>query len=341
MNVSAHEVAQPAELVVLIADAKATSYATVASLALLLFDYALTFAQEVDLVWKRRLTWGKVLFTGSSTGVLWGVEFTLALRVWLLYNRSFVVLLSLGFVYTSSIATNCHLCESIVQPPNPATPQVLSSTFSPWPEAHPSAVLTCLDATEKFPRISRLRLTDVFIQTSTLMILTVYKTMKTMRHAGTGSQKPPMVALLLRDGILYFVAIFGVLVANFLVFYLARATLTSLATGFFVAVPCMTGSRLFLNVREKLLHPDATTEASLSTFRMRPYPYARPSVEVEIPELGAGRESKMEPDSATTLVGRAPWEEEVDEDVGEDGGEEAGEDGGEDGEEDVGHTSEA
>jgi hypothetical protein len=73
----------------------------------------------------------------------------------------------------------------------------------------------------------------------------------------------------------------------------------------------MTGSRLFLNVREKLLHPNSTTEQSLSTFQMRPY---GPSIEIpDLDCLAATMRNKIEPDSATTLVGeRAPWDEDLD-----------------------------
>ncbi|KIJ46419.1 hypothetical protein M422DRAFT_250014 [Sphaerobolus stellatus SS14] len=50
------------QLIALIRDSKIVVFATVVSLALLLYDYFLTLGQEIDLVWKRRFSWGKVLF---------------------------------------------------------------------------------------------------------------------------------------------------------------------------------------------------------------------------------------------------------------------------------------
>lgn len=70
----------------------------------------------------------------------------------------------------------------------------------------------------------------------------------------------------------------------------------------------MVGSRLFLNVREKLLHPNPTIEQSMSSFEMRPYTLTDPD------GIGIGPPSPLasnsEPNSATTLIAKhTPWAE--------------------------------
>lgn len=77
----------------------------------------------------------------------------------------------------------------------------------------------------------------------------------------------------------------------------------------------MTGSRLFLNIRERLLHPNTTTIRSLSTLEMRPLP-ERPSLvattdlEHSRPATTSPQNDCLEPDSATTLVdNNTPWGE--------------------------------
>ena len=81
----------------------------------------------------------------------------------------------------------------------------------------------------------------------------------------------------------------------------------------------MTGTRLFLNVRQKLLHPDPTTVQTMSTFEMRPY---GPSIEITDSDpdcscISTYSPSEPEPNSATTLVDKNSWRENMDGDVKE------------------------
>ncbi|KAF8523559.1 hypothetical protein JB92DRAFT_2883920 [Gautieria morchelliformis] len=105
--------------------------------------------------------------------------------------------------------------------------------------------------------------------TCLLVILTLYKTLQAMRCAGS-TRGMPLIAIFFRDGLLNFSAVAAMLVINILLFRVARITLASLGTGFLIVVPCISGSRLFLNVRQKLLHPDLTTTIPMESFEMRP-----------------------------------------------------------------------
>ncbi|KAF8578443.1 hypothetical protein K439DRAFT_1621314 [Ramaria rubella] len=306
MNASeSAQVAQLEALLTLVRDSKVTIYATVASLAFLLFDYTLTFTQEVDLVWKRHLTWGKALFTryfailshvfntaglfahmvhrmtcdsyslslpqqycrnkftGSSNTVLWLVEFSLAVRVWLLYNRSKTVLFGLVVLY---ICAQCFLHANPPYNPNftlggitSVTTMCVKALFHQTILQRPGPFLSgCYGESIEFlilyltfqliyetvPTYFFNVLIAPAITTSVLLILTVYKTVQTIKEA-SGYQKPPMVQLLLRDGIFYFIAPMsgnvmreiylnipkGVLIVNIMVFHLAQGALSTFASG--------------------------------------------------------------------------------------------------------------
>ncbi|KIJ46418.1 hypothetical protein M422DRAFT_46161 [Sphaerobolus stellatus SS14] len=123
-----------------------------------------------------------------------------------------------------------------------------------------------------------------------------------------GVQYPRMVVLLLRDGIFYFVAVFGVLIINTLAFHLAKGALAQVASGFFVAIPCMVGSRIFLNVREQLLEPNDIIEESTTGYELEPYRRHGFNVELETgiefadPIVTNLDRVSLEPNSATDLI---------------------------------------
>jgi len=141
------------------------------------------------------------------------------------------------------------------------------------------------------------------INATLLMGLTAYKTIASMKLS-LGVQRPTMVILLLRDGIFYFVAVFSVLVVNILAFHLADGALTQSAAGFFVVVPCMVGSRIFLNVREQLLHPHSRRNVSsleLETYSREKYEDSGLHF-ADGPIRTSCHMSQVEPNSVTELV---------------------------------------
>ncbi|KAF8498013.1 hypothetical protein JB92DRAFT_2985625 [Gautieria morchelliformis] len=277
MNVSDSAAMHAQELLLIVSDARVSEYAILSSTALLYYDYVLTFSEEVDLVWRRRLNWGKVLFLlmryfplfaqtfntavylnntadhnvrfcrgasrfqfSSSSFILWLVELVLAVRVWILYGRSHAVLLGLGAVYAVCIATTTFILGKVFNRPIFQRPgPFLAGCYGPLP-----SYFFAIDI-------------PPLITTLLLLTLTVYRTIQTMRCIGS-LKLPPLMSLLLRDGILYFAAVGAVLTVNLLLFRAARVTLTSVATGFFIVIPSLSGTRLFLNVRHKLLHPGVT-----------------------------------------------------------------------------------
>ncbi|KAF8521184.1 hypothetical protein JB92DRAFT_1837837 [Gautieria morchelliformis] len=259
------------QLLVLVHDSKATKYAIVASTALLYYDSLLTFSQEVDLVWRRRLGWGNILYwcisiiplaticlfdvpfrIVSSSVTLWIVEFSLAIRVWVLYNRSLTLLLSLGAIYACCIAviTVLHVQGLLHSQILSLTGPFLSGCSVPIPTWYYSINIPPL------------------FTTFLLMILTLYRTLRTVRCMGS-TEGMPLVAILLRDGLLNFSAVATILIVNILLVHVARATLVPLGTGFLVAVPCISGTRLFLNVRQKLFRPNLIIAIPLETLETR------------------------------------------------------------------------
>ncbi|KAF8483054.1 hypothetical protein JB92DRAFT_1662961 [Gautieria morchelliformis] len=69
------------QLLVLVHDYKAAEYAIVASTALLYYDSLLTFSQEVDLVWRRHLGWGKILYIVTRYFSLFALTFNTAVHL--------------------------------------------------------------------------------------------------------------------------------------------------------------------------------------------------------------------------------------------------------------------
>ncbi|KAF8515174.1 hypothetical protein JB92DRAFT_3095977 [Gautieria morchelliformis] len=289
------------QLIVLVHDNKVIEYATafslptVASTALLYYDSVLTFFEEVDLVWRQRLSWGKFLYLvirylsllaqtfntaavslskimpgfwtqllqavffasifkiASTNVIMWLVEFNLATRVWLLYDRSPTLLLTLGFVYMSSLTA-----VTVMNIVGLSHGQIVPRPF-PFLTGCNASIPTWFYGVN-FPPL----VTSVL-----LVVLTLYRTLQTLRCAGS-TRGVPLFAVFLRDGLLNFSAVAVMLTFNTLFFHLARMSLVPVGVGFVVVVPCISGSRLFLNVRQKLLHPSLITSLPLQTLDTRP-----------------------------------------------------------------------
>jgi len=86
-----------------------------------------------------------------------------------------------------------------------------------------------------------------------MFLLMIYKAWRT-HIEGSDS---PIVGLLVRDSILYFLSIFSALLMNCLLWALSPQN-GELALGWAAAVPCALGSRLLLNMREGYFGPDVS-----------------------------------------------------------------------------------
>ncbi|KAF8580632.1 hypothetical protein K439DRAFT_289992 [Ramaria rubella] len=94
-----------------------------------------------------------------------------------------------------------------------------------------------------------------------LCFLMLYKAW-TLYH---GDLNDPLLRLIIRDSVLYFLTMFAVLLANCLFWALSSHvpfSLPDVAVNWSVAVPCALGSRLLLNIRERYFVKEEIVGAS-------------------------------------------------------------------------------
>ncbi|KAI0749844.1 hypothetical protein C8Q80DRAFT_1269649 [Daedaleopsis nitida] len=241
-----------------LAQLRVSVYANVASLALLLYDWQLTFGDEVNMVWKSNGRLSKILFLwiryfgiathifgvcvyliedpppattylASPNIVWWSVEFVFALRVWILYRRSRKLLVFLTFMYIASIVISVViLIKALVHVTPVAIPRGLGV----------SGCFSIVSETVFEPIILGV------ITTSTLCILTVYRTLKARRELTSS----PLMTLFLRDGLVYYFSVNVVFLLNLMLFRFGQATQKNLFGGFLDAIPCMFGTRVLINI---------------------------------------------------------------------------------------------
>ncbi|KAM5544554.1 hypothetical protein V8D89_001452 [Ganoderma adspersum] len=219
-------------------------YTNVGSLALLVYDWQLTFGDEIRYFGIATHTFISVMYllpnpspTIAEPNIMWwSVEFVFALRVWILYKRSRKLLLFLAVMYTASIGVSVVL--------------LVKALLHADIVAVPGGVATgCFGTVPNF-------IYGAFIignvTTSILCILTVYQTMR-FRHEFARSA---LITLFLRDGVIYYFAYdkfslerkLLVFLLNLFMFRFGPATFKILFSGFLDVVPCMSGARVLINI---------------------------------------------------------------------------------------------
>ncbi|KLO20768.1 hypothetical protein SCHPADRAFT_21269 [Schizopora paradoxa] len=269
------------ELSTLITDTRTNNYAQLASLAIVFYDYILTFDDEINLVWRQSWSIGKALFflnrysgifalafnssistihcpiicfhwvryqVGSSIIAFWLVDLILALRVWALWARSKWLLLFLCLLFAATLGTSATLAAevfrfiTVMHRPGPFAPGCFPMGFPKYTYAI------------AIPEISN---------SGVLLLLTLYRTVSTVRK---GRRNAPLYFLVIKDGVLYYLCIMFILLMN--AFAFSSFAITAAASGLAVAIPCTFGSRILLNLRKQLRQTDqmgAGTAPTLDT----------------------------------------------------------------------------
>ncbi|RPD60758.1 hypothetical protein L227DRAFT_585905 [Lentinus tigrinus ALCF2SS1-6] len=235
-------------------------YTDVASLALLTYDWLLTFSDEVNMIWMSQAKLSKLLYiryvgivsqtlfaTCESTSwagcpntftsrcktatnitialptiMWWSVEFVFALRVWILYRRSRKLLMFLTVMYTMSVLQ----ADIVPQAKRACSGLPVTGCFST------GAIHVCR-------------------KTSVLCILTIYRILRE-RNEMTAS---PLLSLFL------------VFMCNLFMLRFENAAFKILFNGLLNAVPCMLGARVLINILSLVrtnFGTDATTGPPLS-----------------------------------------------------------------------------
>jgi len=224
------------------------------------YDHMLTFSDEVDRIWSQRFSFATLLFylnrylthaqfiilqvafyeknwslsvceryvkfPGATTLCVVAVaELIMILRVYALYSANRVILGVLLVVLAAQVALMGLAVSTGVR--------------VPLPLSFPGCVLT-----------GEAKLFAIFwaaplFTDSCIFLLTLFR----LKTYLADRVKMPMMDLLLRDGILYFVAIFSVNLMNTLIYFLAVDDLKALGASFSQIITSIMIARLQLNLR--------------------------------------------------------------------------------------------
>lgn len=251
--------------VTLLTGVAATKSSMLAALAFLLYDHAITFDAERAFVWKHRWSFGKMLFVFNryfglcallsyvivwfcesltdefcnaffrwqaiiGTSVCLSAEIILQARIYAVYSRNkklLVIMVSLCVAET--VATTIF-------------------DFVWMPKAMGIPGLTGCYARSLSPKYFLVWVPALTFETI-LCILMLNQAWRLYQE----QHSLPLLNLIIRDSVLYFLTIFGALFVNCLIWILGSETIVEIALGWEVAIPCALGSRLLLNMRQRYL----------------------------------------------------------------------------------------
>lgn len=265
----AHQTAaQAAQALQLVKDARSTNYTTLAALALLVFEYVITFEQEVRLFWaspwslmKGVYLWNRyfsLLVVGFNAALLLQqidsdsvcelylkpqgafatiiaatVDCILILRVWLLYHKSRKMLAFLVFLFIAEVTTMTAIAVFSV----------------PTEYIHFGAALTgCYSTT--IPRFFRVYVVPALGVSCIMFTLTLYRCIVTLGPFKSSAM--PMIRLFLRDGISWFLAVLVMLTTDILIWSRGRPTLAELPINLSCSLYSIIGSRVLMNIRDAM-----------------------------------------------------------------------------------------
>ncbi|KAJ3503715.1 hypothetical protein NLJ89_g8309 [Agrocybe chaxingu] len=253
---------EPAILANIARNLRISKSVQLAGFVILLYDHALTFDDEVERIWKHRLSGASLLFllnryisplrsivaitafhyphwTGaacsnfvqflgaSSVSVSSLCGLLMILRVYALYHRSNILLVLLLSVWTAQLvssAVGISTAGVLQLPPGPMFVGCILTATSKWLAVNWAGPLL-LDGA--------------------IFFLTLWRTREYLRS----SDKIPLLHILVRDGTLYFLVIFLVNLSNAFLYFFAPDNLKSVASSLTVMLTSTMVSRLVLNLR--------------------------------------------------------------------------------------------
>ncbi|KAJ7807112.1 hypothetical protein B0H13DRAFT_2154266 [Mycena leptocephala] len=262
-----------AELLQLIADSRLTGYLAVAALCVLmrvLYDHIVCFPKEVELMWKSRWGLAKIVYLWNryfsliairstqtllslhsdtaqvivreietetslsqvqgvtSTLVIAAVDFVLMLRVWIMYGRPQLLIWLFAFLGINKIAVDFFAYAEMT---------VLKGCYA-----------------YNVPRFLTIYAATPLIVTFIMFVLTVYKCITKLWR--TADEVVQVWKLFLRDGVLWFLAVFAAAGAALLIWTMRRETLKQLL----VVVYSTVASRALLNIKAIMAEAEPRTE---------------------------------------------------------------------------------
>ncbi|KZV90690.1 hypothetical protein EXIGLDRAFT_837630 [Exidia glandulosa HHB12029] len=260
-------------------------YSNVASGCLFIYDYFVTLPDEIQLVWPGQWSPGKILFlvtrymtwpelvlvfyqqtsdipaaqchsyfTYFAWSTLWGVaasELILILRTWALWDRKKVVVYGLIFLLVTLWIPNSYVISVVTK----KTTFVASSTFSP-------ALRGCfVTGSTTLVSISWILL---MVMDFVILSLTV---MRGIHHFRYRSSR--LLVSLLRDGILYFVYLFSLSLANVVILYTTAPEYSILINQVLRVLHAMLSCRIILGLRGIAMEKDTQLLSSVGQLHGR------------------------------------------------------------------------
>lgn len=251
-------------------DVRTIRYSELASSTIIVFDHLITLDQEYNLIWTSSWTLGKCLFLVNRyytlltlvfnnfalfspnmtdslclswymwqgwTGVIAFViaEMILQLRLYALYLLDKRVLAFMVMFSLCAAAASASVMGSVLSQ--------ITATAHPFPGHNFCVVENVSDHFYAF-------WIPMLASESVLCGLAVYRFMQNHRSRSTLFQTGRrLVENLIRDSVFYFVVMFAAYFTNTLIFIFGAAAKMEIPIGFAVALSCVMGNRLCLNVR--------------------------------------------------------------------------------------------
>ncbi|KAJ7032942.1 hypothetical protein C8F04DRAFT_1235100 [Mycena alexandri] len=289
------DAAQTAELLQLIADSRLTGYIAIAALCVLIHDHLLSFPKEVELMWGSRWGLAKIVYFWNryfsliaislnasvivreigtetvcmnwlkvqgitSTIVIAAVDFVLMLRVWLMWGRPptliwLFAILGLGAISILSAT------RSIDLSPTGEVVIMVTVDFFAYAEmkryVHLGPILKGCYA-YNVPRFLSIYAAAPLVVTFIMFGLTIFKCARTFRDRA--SQVMPLWRLFLRDGVVWFLAVFLAAGTALLLWTIGRETLKQLLVVPALVVYSTVASRTLLNIKAIMAQDPLATE---------------------------------------------------------------------------------
>jgi len=253
-------------------DIQISRYAQISSSTIIIFDHLITFGEEIDLIWRSSWSLGKILFLLNRYYSLAAVIF----NNYGFFSSDISDTFCLQFLHwqgwTALLA--CMLAEGILQMRLYALFAlnkkilvlllsffILSTATSGWIMGTVLSSITAkaisIPTGGKFcvpsgvPKHFYMFWIPLLAYECILCALALIKGFQTFRNRGSLFQNGRhLVAILVRDSLLYFFVICATYLTILLVWLLAPTSLLEVPVGFSVAMSCVLANRVVLNVRE-------------------------------------------------------------------------------------------
>ncbi|TFK35106.1 hypothetical protein BDQ12DRAFT_635344, partial [Crucibulum laeve] len=265
----------------------AGKYFQLAGFVMLLYDHILTFSDEVERIWKQKITGASVLFLINR--YVTPLQFIIIVDafddpVWTKPD----LVGAFAFIQSiSELITFLFILPAIPLPPGFVGARNCS---------HIGCILT--GSSNLFPALWFAPL----ITDCCIFILTIWRT----RYYLKRTHGTPMIQLFIRDGAIYFLAIFCINLLNTLIYFLAVEDLKAIGASFSQLLTATLISRLVLNIRS-LSAPRSDTFVNSNHLNGETHTF----MERAVGNLGNDMDSFLDHKSATGNHGRRRGRDEV------------------------------